>query len=248
MKVLELSKEELQALPSEDRCLLLLLGHIANELSVLSKLFYWSSLFVQRDGVTGRAGIMQAQTVGRLFAGKLLEAWKAIRKGYFDTQLSRRYVSLVGNTGNEALDACRRYFGSTNSIFQTRNNFGFHYSRDAMHAGFDRVRADERLSLYFAESRGNCLYYASEVVVGTANGSMVGTGDVGAGVETLLQDLPRIAGHLQTFIGECIRAIVVAYFGPAEGRIHTEVVSGVATLDAVRLPYFVAPEHPADDT
>jgi hypothetical protein len=89
LNVLEFTKEELAAIPPAERNLLLMFGNIANELSVLNKLFYWSSLTVQDDGVVGHAGIMQAQVVGRMFAGKLLEAWEAIRKTYFDSQLSR---------------------------------------------------------------------------------------------------------------------------------------------------------------
>jgi hypothetical protein len=240
LQVLEFQRKDLDALSKDERALFLLFGHIANELAVLNKLHLWSSYSVPQDGILGHAGITQALVIARLLASKLLEAWHAIQRGYFGTKLSQEYEKLLSEEGRRALKACGQYFGKTNGLFQTRNNFGFHYSVDEVEVGLDRASPDERLTFYLAEARGNNLYYASEVTVGTAHGTMVGSGDVGVGIRTFLEDIATVSGEVQTFLDQFIATVLFRYFGDPETVLRSESVSPAPSLHSVRIPYFIS--------
>jgi hypothetical protein len=248
LQTLEFTKADLEAIPKDERALLLLLGHIANELSVLGKLHFWSSYSVQQEGIAGQAGITQALVIARLLASKLLEAWLAIGRAYSGTRISREYAALLSEEGKRALKACGQYFGAANGIFQTRNNFGFHYSLDEVHVGFDRASPEEKLVFYLADERGNNLYYASETIVGTALGNMLGATDVGKGIGTLLKDIAKVSMELQTFVDQCIATMLFRYFGNPEEVLRTKSISGVPDLRSIRIPYFTAMDEAEHDT
>jgi len=102
-----------------------------NELNSLHKVFAWclhgasSSSEVEKlaDGV-------QAQIYARLLAGKLLEAWNALKIAFFDAQISRQVEVALHPSAREALTSLKAYFGKPNAIYRIRNSFAFHYSAE----------------------------------------------------------------------------------------------------------------------
>ncbi|HYC53698.1 MAG TPA: hypothetical protein VEL28_02000 [Candidatus Binatia bacterium] len=242
LQILEFAPSDLEVIPRSERALFLLCGHIANELSVLSKLHYWCSSSVQSEGVVGQAAIMQASFVARIIASKLFEAWRAIDKAYFRTKLSQCYDELLSEEGRRALKACKKYFSANNRLFHTRNNFGFHYSPDEAHSGLESVSREEVLRLCLAEHRGNNLYYASEVVFGTALGRVLGNSDLSAGIQGFLGDVVHVSDEMQTFLDQCIATILFRYFGDPESVLRTITVPDTPSIASVQVPYFTRTE------
>lgn len=158
----------LNALPPEERALVVVLGHALNEVNVLSKLMLISSNFESEPRVFAHASVCQAMVIGRSLAGKLHEAWVSISKGYFATRLGIKYSLHLEEEPKACLANLKAYFGRANSVDLIRNSFAFHYS--LRHANIeipDDVPAEE-LSVYFGPNNGSSLYQYAEYAMGLA--------------------------------------------------------------------------------
>ena len=67
-------KDRLRAMPEEERALLILLGYVANQINLLSKLVIFSSN-KPPDGVEHALCAAQTQMLARLAIGVLNEGW-----------------------------------------------------------------------------------------------------------------------------------------------------------------------------
>lgn len=240
--VLRFSKKDLESLPKFDRELLLLFGHVANDLNVLNRFHLWLSHSVQQDGPLGKAGITQALVVGRTICGKLTEAWKVLGKSYFASSLARELEASLSEEAKLGLNVCKQYFSQTNRLSEARDELCFHYSVDQLGVGFDKAAAEDDWAFYIGHSRGNCLYYASEVVFGTALSHILEDSERNEGIELFLKDIVRVSNALHDFISGCLDALLLKHFGTPQVDLRSEIVSGVVPVSSVRIPFFVRPD------
>jgi hypothetical protein len=131
-------KERLRAMPKDERVLLLLLGHAANQLSTLQKVLTFATKRVAQTEIERHATGTQTQMLVHLVVGSLSEAWQLVTTRFLQRPLAKDYLGRLDAAGQEALDALKRQFGGSNLLNAVRNNYAFHYPPpDEVEAAFE---------------------------------------------------------------------------------------------------------------
>jgi hypothetical protein len=143
-----LTKEKLARLPPKDRTLLLLAGHVSNEINILQKLLMGVGRVDPPCKAVDIVEAGQALFFMRVLIGKLHEAHVLISKrinGDPDFGMAK------GWAGKEAV----------------RNNISFHsWDEEGLtETGFNSLTEAEPWDFYLTGRVANSYYYASEVVV-----------------------------------------------------------------------------------
>src|SRR6516162_5920032 len=115
-----ISKEQLRTLPKDERVLLLLMGHILNQISVFLKLFSFSSNNDPPNPIEGRISAAQSHIILRVLFGVLLEAWNAICD---NRVIVERYMIDLDEDGKRSYTALIEHFSKASLLYQLRNNF-----------------------------------------------------------------------------------------------------------------------------
>ena len=160
----QIDKENLQSANPRERSFFIAMAHLANEINILNKLYFWAG----ETSTTNQAEENGKTALGlffiRLLAGKLKEGNELLKKKFFGTSLSKEYEPKLYGEGKEALDYLKKYFGRKNFIDVVRNKYSFHYSPDDIDSILPIV--PEELELYVSdEGSANTLYYFAEVLV-----------------------------------------------------------------------------------
>ena len=80
---IRIGKDELSAIPDDERSFLFMLGHMGNELSILKKLQWYASNYkYPTETIEDHVHTSQALMVAKLLIAKEKEAWKFIRTIY----------------------------------------------------------------------------------------------------------------------------------------------------------------------
>jgi len=87
VKSVRLSKDHLRRLNAEERALLILFGHAANQISVLVKLITFATNGEPLDYVEQCAQAMQTQVLNRLLIGVVHETNELIRRQFLSAPL-----------------------------------------------------------------------------------------------------------------------------------------------------------------
>lgn len=164
----KLTKDGLAAMPQADRSLLLLLGHVTNELNVLHKIM----LAMLRDTCQPHEIKIihhgQALIVMRLLIGKLHAAWELFtRRVLSSKRISAEYLPGLPEDALEALAYLKRHFGAGSPLTTIRNKLSFHSSDDdnLLEESFQALPASEQWDFYLGDEIANTFYYASELVM-----------------------------------------------------------------------------------
>src|SRR5690349_13950716 len=89
---IRIPKSKLAMIPEHERNMLFMLGHIVNELTILSKLHIYASNYARRPmptKVEERVNVSQTMLIGKLLTGKIKEAWEFIRGAFLSSPLGR---------------------------------------------------------------------------------------------------------------------------------------------------------------
>ena len=163
-----LTKAKLAAMPTNERALLLLLGHASNEINVLSKLI----LMIRKDTpaikLVDHVEAGQILVVMRLLIGKLHEAWLLFEKRVkADAQIRSKYLSSLNPEATAALSELNKHFGQGSVLTAIWNKISFHYEDDdnLIEGNFQRLPDTEPWDFYLCRTHGNTFYFASELVV-----------------------------------------------------------------------------------
>lgn len=123
------SKAQLQAMPSNERALFILLGHTANQLNLFTKLTIFSSNKTIDDDLGRILSGAQTQMLMRMAIGVLHEGWaKIITPRFLSSSLGKQYRPLLDKRGQDSLDALNKLFGGSNLLAKIRNSYAFHHS------------------------------------------------------------------------------------------------------------------------
>lgn len=148
---LVLSAAKLNGVPASERALLIVVAHAVNEINVLNKLLLLCSAFDVEPKWRAHAHACQALVLARALTGKLNEAWEALQRGYFRSQLSRVYDSRLDEEATSGLSFLKTYFSRSNVVGIIRNKFAFHYSLDHANSEVPEDVPPEELAIYFGE-------------------------------------------------------------------------------------------------
>lgn len=237
--VVQMPKTSLDRISHEERQFFLLCGHVANEINVLNKLFYWASNFDESEEIITRAHMAQSLVIGKLLTGKLWEAWKIIQQRFVRSNLSDDYRPSLEDEAQTALKNLERYFANKDNVVRkVRNWFAFHYDWRKIAAGYNDDLKDDDLYFYIGENHANSMYYASEVVVNTGMLESLVPGNRQRAFDLLVSDTTAVAGWLLSFINGCMVVGMDRHFDGLP-PFKEVTIKGAPDMDDVRIPYFV---------
>ena len=197
-----LSKEQLARLPVQERNLFVLLGHAANEICVLAKLFHYCAGNHSEEPILEKAEHTQALLLGRLLTGKIYESWKLLQSGYFGTGLSKTYRDILETEASSALDDMKRYFGQDNLIARVRNGHAFHYDVERIRRRLPHgCLQGEALYIFLSKANANSLYAFSDTIAGRAMHEAICPTRPGEGDDLLISETLRFPGSTPLRVG-----------------------------------------------
>jgi len=226
---------------ASERSFFLLAGHIQNELNSLHKVFAWclhSDPTVGSSEIEKLADGVQAQIYARLLAGKLLEAWEALRSAYFGKIISQRLEGKLHPHARDALTMIKTYFSKSNTIYRVRNSFAFHYSAEEFDAHWFEPAEEPGFELVLGGTVGNNLDLASELIVNTALLKSINA-DQAVALQIYFKDIQSLSENFTVFLEGVILAILEEVFGsPHIDQGQDEVIVPRQSFEDVAIPHF----------
>jgi hypothetical protein len=245
---LKLGKRNIASIPLEERRLLLLLGHAANEINVMQK-FMIVSLQVKPDRKFAdhiQAG--QTLILLRALVGKLHEAWDLFKKRFqAEGEIRDFYSPKLDKKAQDALTQLNKHFGPGSPLSDVRNRFSFHYrdDHDLVEKSFNEIPEEDEWSFYLSNILGNSFYYVSELVITAGVTKLAEPNDeAGSYFERSARAFARlcdvtieVANHIMTLFGECIAQIVTERLPNAELMEPVEI--DAQALTDMSMPFFI---------
>jgi len=240
-----LPKHELARLSAADRELFFLSGHILNELNSLNKVFGWclrSGSESQSKTVNVAQG-MQSMIYARVLAGKLWEAWEALRATWFASRRSPMLEQRLHEDSMAALTEIKKYFSHSNIIFDVRNSFAFHYSAAKLAEKWEAVAEGDGLQIVLGGTIGNNIDLAAETIANAALFNAANKADLEAGMAKFLDEVQKMASHLTTFLEGVTLVFLQDVLGTNfAARTTEEQIDVQQSFAEVQIPYFCAPD------
>lgn len=238
---ISLSKAQLDAVPEAERSLLVLLGHAANELSVLSKLFHFCAKAESKPPIIMQAENAQALVLGRILTGKIYECWNLLQTGFFGSGISRTYHSRFDAEALLALDTLKRYFGRDNLIAKIRNEHAFHYDVSQVKAGYHTLVDGDPLDVYLSRTNANTLYAFADTIAGRAMLESITPGDPAKAFDALFRETAQAIGWIYTVIGALMSTCLEAHVGGDLYALGAQIVEieGAPNSQVIAIPYFI---------
>jgi hypothetical protein len=180
----------------------------------------------------------------RVLAGKLWEAWEALRSTWFANKPSPAIAEGLHPNSRASLSALKAYFSRSNVIFDVRNSFAFHYSAGKLGEQWEDVAHGDRLQIVLGGTVGNNIDLAAELIANAALLRAVHPTNLEAGMQTFLNDVQTMAGHFTTFLEGVTLVFLKEIFGDRFADQGTEEeVTVNQSFSEVRIPYFCAPDE-----
>ncbi|MEN6473073.1 MAG: hypothetical protein ABFD81_03590 [Syntrophaceae bacterium] len=236
-----ISKEQLSLLPEKDRVLFIQIGHLANELTILTKLLLYAHTDAKLDAIR-KAYTIQASVISRICIGKVFEGWRLLQSSLLASGLSHKYEAKLSPAGSEALRKLKKYFGKKNLISEIRNRFSFHNPsfkdvRDLLAS----IPEEAELTMYLGTQVANSNYYLSEEIISMAMLSYVESDSLEQAMKKMHKELSEVSGWLVDFCGHCMVAISEEHWSQCKEDLLLEKIN-VQSQGNVRdftIPFFV---------
>lgn len=238
-----IKQAELAAIPAADRNLLLLLGHVLNELTIVLRVTTVSIQSIhQESGELTRASEGQAFFFLRLLGAKTHEAWEAFRTRFDgDPEIARRYGKALALKSDPLLKDARKKFSNNNFLSILRNAHAFHYPDTAEidRAYQTKANAGGAWIWYGGPNRLNSYFHASDVVALAALDQATNShkGDL-EGLKWFMDEVLKVSGMVIKVLEHVIDILLKVHF--AEQLQHKEPteVFGLRPLRELELPYW----------
>jgi len=236
-----LSRQQLDVIPANERRLLILLAHAANELNILAKLFHFTAQASSEIPMLLLAENAQGLVVGRLLTGKIYEFWQLLQTSFFGSALSKTYQCQFDAEALAALNALKHYFSRENIIATVRNKFAFHYNPAQIDAGYEALVEGDALEVYLAQHNVNSLYAFGDIIVGRAMLESINPTDHRAAFEMLIAQTSEIVSHIDTVISQIMAICFKAYLGRDLYALGAKImeIEGAPDSQEVAIPYFI---------
>ena len=235
----EIPKKLIEALPENELLFFIQAGTALNEIYTLHKLTLFSNKNVKTE-VERRAQNSQSFFLLTILTGKLSESWKLLEKLYFGGKLSKEYVEFLPDDAKESLDKLKRYFGKDNLINNVRNTVSSHYDFNEIKKNIEKISEDEPFEIYISPSRGNCFYYASNMITMITVLEMTDeASEPLKALDTFFKEVCEVAEWFLNFFNHCLMAM--AKKNGWENRLITEKVEipEPSKVDDIFIPCFL---------
>ena len=201
-----ISKADFQLLPKEERAVVLVGGHILNQIGILLKLVNFSFSRDPNDPVEANASAMQTQILLRLLIAVLSEVCV-----YFEKRQSLidKYLSGMHEEGKAAYTMVKTSgFDKKGFLRKLRNNYLYHYPNDKnLEKAFKRTSTDEPWEWYLASDNTSSVYFSSELVLGNALMGETGEPNDMDAFSVVMAKATELANTLPDFLMRLIEAI-----------------------------------------
>ena len=235
------SKRQLSLFPEKERVLFIQMGHLANELTTLTKLLIYVDTSSNVD-VIKKANTMQGSVIARICIGKIFEGWRLLQGNFFETALSKKYEAKLSKAGSKALQNLKAYFGKRNLISKIRNKFSFHNpSFSVIKDLLGSIPEEAELHLYLGTQHANSNYYLSEEIVSRAMLNYVESNGLPQAMDRMYKELSEVGGWLVEFCGHCMVALSEEYWGQCKQDLIVEKINvkSQGNIREFTIPFFV---------
>lgn len=236
-------KDKLQSLSENERVLLLLLGYVSNQISMLQKLIMFATnVTPERDFEQHCTGV-QTQMIVRLTIGAVNEAWRLITTRFIQSPLQKEYLALLDKPGQEAFERLKKQFGGP-MFAAIRNNFAYHYpdTADADEA-FQAALADDDVAdlwnLYASHHGFNSVFLFSDLIYLHGIKKITGEATITDAHKNFLPEVSRASLDVVEFARAFFAAVWVKHFGTYIDAKDKVQVENAPKADDVMLPFFV---------
>lgn len=236
--------DNLRAMPKDERVLLLLLGYVANQISMLLKLVIISTNTKADADIEQLSTGIQTQMLVRLMVGAVNEGWETIGKRFLSNPMQPDYLKRLDAGGLAALDALKKQFGGSNVLNKVRTNFAFHHpNTDDIEAAFEQARgdakSDEIWTVQFADHEFNSLFVVSDLMFVHGIAKLMGETDPGVAQGKLLKELSDASRNIVEFAKAFFAAAWIKHFGDSIDAKDVVAIDSAPKLGEVTLPFFV---------
>lgn len=260
VEYIEIKRDELKRLPSEQLSFFVFAGHILNEFVFLQKLVMacnnrgnrllarkhrdkrWQA---QLDGNATQMLIVQRLLLGKIYEAKVFLEHFAFKKKWF-TELTKS-LRTEGKTALRKLKGAhardkKQYDKNPFSI--GRNKFGFHYNNPAvLHLLTKDAHLPEVFRFFFPDHLGSALHQGNEEAITSAYLSMIALKrkSAKAGIARTYDLLLHRQRHIQNLLAECISALIF----PNDKVKHLKLKNRTITLSekhdihSFEIPWFI---------
>jgi hypothetical protein len=235
----DFSAERLKRLTPEEQRLIVMAGHISNEITILQKILVACMNFRGRSAVAQEGFSTQNLVVAKVLGGKLLEAWQAIKRLYYGSQLSRRLGPELMEESRTAEADLKRYFRRENLLHKVRNGAAFHYSGDAVPQAIASLPDELPMQIYLAEETGNSLYSFAEQPMFMEAFAEPANRSLQANFDEFIGDTQRVGRDMAVFLQGCIGVLWERLATDVSLREEEVPRQDVGGLHDTYLPFFL---------
>jgi len=237
-----ISKRQLQAIPADERNLLLLTSHAVNQLSVLRKILIFSLNYESANEIENTLSAGQSQTILRFLFGALAEAWEMAKRPINQKLIGRDYIGLIEVNGIAAYDKLKKHFGKSNLLHKLRNTIAYHHpSTQELEAAFEDVPEDEDWAWYPSDTINNSFYLASDMVISAGILRATGETDTAKAFGKVMDEVMSVSNEMTDFFLYLMRAIVTRHLGASvlSPRVGTGTkIDSAPSLYEFAIPFF----------
>ena len=195
-----ISKEQLRAIPADERNLLLLTSHAVNQLTVLRQLLIFSLNYNLDNLLENTLSAAQSHMILRFLFGALAEAWEMIKRPINQKIIGVDYIKVMEPDGVAVYEALKKHFGASNLLHTLRNTFAFHYPEQPdLEAAFEDVPDDEDWAWYPSAQISNSFYLASDYVISAGILRATGETDTAKAFEKVMGMVMPVSNDMTDF-------------------------------------------------
>jgi transcriptional regulator with XRE-family HTH domain len=234
-----ISKKQFRSIPSDERALLFVAGHVLNQVSVFMKLVRFSTNSDPTNPIEERISAAQSQLILRCLIGVLVEAWEFIRRP-INQKIIGDCLKKIDTDGRTSYDKLKKQFGKSGLLYELRNGFLYHYPKAAsLDKAFESIPDDEDWDWYLSEANTNSFYFSCELAIGY--GIMNATGEplhIGA-FGVVMQEVMQAANTLPYFLMPLMKEILTKHLGEAILKPQPgTVIEDAPQLGKFWIPFF----------
>jgi hypothetical protein len=232
-----ISKDQFRQLPKPERSLVLVSGHILNQISVFMKLVRFSTNKDPPNEIEANVSGMQSQLILRCLLGVLAEAcvWLEERQVLIES-----YLPAIHPEGRDAYEKLKPEFDKKALLRLIRHNYLYHYPNDKnVERAFENIPDGEPWEWYFSEANTNSFYFSSELVLGYGLIRLTGEPTALGAFGVVMAKAMELANTMPDFLMRLIETIMIRYLGqdifkPLPGVTITDA----PVLDEFWVPFF----------
>lgn len=231
-----------QAMTADEKTLLVCAGHIANELNILNKFLVWS--IRRSEGIDSLVSGMQALTIAKLTAGKILEAHLLLKKCFARTVADESNLPLNEET-RSAIKEIRRYFQKTNLVYRVRNQLSFHYNFEVLQAAAQDILGIQGSVVVAGITSGNTYHVGAELAANKALLGVIGAKSDEASLDAFFAEVQHVEDLMIKFLDGAVHAILTKYVPDLANISIRESIKVSHSMDTFKVPFFTT-QNPAE--